>query len=104
MGDRLLLGVILRPRSVRHHRAGPLSAHTLRSCWVQHYPALPSTGYRGDAGQWATVQGVSDDPRDPRVYLRIAGEVRARIEAGEFDGEGKILLVRTLMQEHGVAY
>jgi hypothetical protein len=39
---------------------------------------------------------VSNDPRDPRIYLRIAGEVRARIEAGEFDSEGKIPPVRTL--------
>jgi DNA-binding GntR family transcriptional regulator len=47
---------------------------------------------------------VSNDPRDPRIYLRIAGELRMRIEAGEFDNEGKIPSVRTLMQEYGVAY
>jgi DNA-binding GntR family transcriptional regulator len=47
---------------------------------------------------------VRTDPRDPRIYLRIAGEVRTRIEAGEFDSEGKIPSVRTLMQEYGVAY
>ena len=41
---------------------------------------------------------------DPRIYLRIAGEVRTRIEAGEFDSEGKIPSVRTLMQDYGVAY
>jgi DNA-binding GntR family transcriptional regulator len=37
---------------------------------------------------------VSDDPRDPRIYLRIAGELRTRIEAGEFDTDGKIPSVR----------
>jgi DNA-binding GntR family transcriptional regulator len=47
---------------------------------------------------------VSDDPRDPRIYLRIAGELRTRIEAGDFDRDGKIPSVRTLMQEYGVAY
>ena len=47
---------------------------------------------------------MSNDPRDPRIYLRIAGELRTRIEAGEFDSEGKIPSVRTLMQEYGVAY
>lgn len=47
---------------------------------------------------------MSHDPRDPRIYLRIASELRARIEAGDFDSEGKIPSVRTLMQEHGVAY
>ena len=38
------------------------------------------------------------------MYLRIAGELRPRIEAGEFDTDGKIPSVRTLMQEYGVAY
>lgn len=50
---------------------------------------------------------MADDQVDPRVYLRIAADLRARIEAGEFTGEGrdgKIPSVRTLMQEHGVAY
>ena len=47
---------------------------------------------------------MSDNPRDPHIYQRIAGELRMRIEAGEFDGEGKIPSVRTLMQEYGVAY
>jgi DNA-binding GntR family transcriptional regulator len=50
---------------------------------------------------------VADDQGDPRVYLRIAGDLRARIAAGEFTREGrdgKIPSVRTLMQEHGVAY
>ena len=47
---------------------------------------------------------MSDDPRDPRIYLRIAGELRARIEVGDFDRDGKIPSVRTLMQEYGVAY
>ncbi len=47
---------------------------------------------------------MSDDPRDPRIYLRIAGELRTRIEAGDFDRDGKVPSVRTLMQEHGVAY
>ena len=41
---------------------------------------------------------------DPCIYLRIAGELRTRIEAGEFDSEGKIPPVRTLMQDYGVAY
>jgi DNA-binding GntR family transcriptional regulator len=40
----------------------------------------------------------------PRIYLRIAGELRTRIEAGQFDTDGKIPSVRTLMQEYGVAY
>ena len=47
---------------------------------------------------------MSNDPRDPRIYLRIAGELRTRIVAGEFDSDGKIPSVRTLMQEYGVAY
>ena len=47
---------------------------------------------------------MSHDPRDPRIYLRIAGELRTRIQAGEFDADGKIPSVRTLMQEYGVAY
>jgi len=47
---------------------------------------------------------VNGDPRDPRIYLRIASEVRTRIESGEFDSVGKIPSVRTLMQEYGVAY
>jgi DNA-binding GntR family transcriptional regulator len=47
---------------------------------------------------------VSDDPRDPRIYLRIAGELRTRIEAGDFDRDGKIPSVRTLVHEYGVAY
>jgi len=56
---------------------------------------------KGCAGQWATVQDVNGDPR---IYVRIASEVRTRIEAGEFDSVGKIPSVRTLMQEYGVAY
>jgi DNA-binding GntR family transcriptional regulator len=44
---------------------------------------------------------VSDDPR---IYLRIAGDLRSRIEAGEFAADGKIPSVRTLMQEYEVAY
>ena len=47
---------------------------------------------------------MSDDPRDPRIYLRIAGELRTRIEAGDFDRDGKIPSARTPMQEYGVAY
>jgi GntR family transcriptional regulator len=50
---------------------------------------------------------VTGDQGDPRVYLRIAADLRARIAAGEFTREGrdgKIPSVRTLMQEHGVAY
>jgi len=47
---------------------------------------------------------VSDDQGDPRIYLRIAGELRRRIESGEFASDGKIPSVRTLMQEYGVAY
>lgn len=47
---------------------------------------------------------MTDEHRDPRIYLRIARELRARIEAGEFDTDGKIPSVRTLMQEYGVAY
>jgi len=47
---------------------------------------------------------VSDDHGDPRIYLRIADELRTRIEGGEFDNDGKIPSVRTLMQEYGVAY
>jgi len=47
---------------------------------------------------------VSDDQGDPRIYLRIAGALRSRIEAGEFTGDGKIPSVRTLMQEYEVAY
>ena len=41
---------------------------------------------------------------DPRIYVRIASAVRTRIEAGDFDSQGKIPSVRTLMQEYGVAY
>ena len=47
---------------------------------------------------------MNSDLRDPRIYLRIAGELRTRIEAGEFNSEGKIPSVRTLMQEYGVVY
>ena len=47
---------------------------------------------------------MSDDQGDPRIYLRIAGALRSRIEAGEFTGDGKIPSVRTLMQEYEVAY
>jgi DNA-binding GntR family transcriptional regulator len=47
---------------------------------------------------------VSDDQGDPRIYLRIAGELRRRIESGEFASDGKIPSVRTLMQEYDVAY
>ena len=47
---------------------------------------------------------MSDDQGDPRIYLRIAGALRSRIEAGEFADDGKIPSVRTLMQEYGVAY
>ena len=46
---------------------------------------------------------MSDDQGDPRIYLRIAGELRRRIESGEFASDGKIPSVRTLMQEYGVA-
>lgn len=47
---------------------------------------------------------MTDDHGDPRIYLRIAGDLRSRIEAGEFTADGKIPSVRTLMQEYGVAY
>ena len=47
---------------------------------------------------------MSDDQGDPRIYLRIAGALRSRIEAGEFSSDGKIPSVRTLMQEYEVAY
>jgi hypothetical protein len=74
---------------------GPLSLCHVTSL---HHPALSSTGCKGSARRWATVQDVTEDPR---IYLRIAGELRARIEAGEFDSDGKIPSVRTLMQEYG---
>jgi len=41
---------------------------------------------------------------DPRVYLRIAGELRDRIDAGELAADRKIPSVRTLAQEYEVAY
>jgi GntR family transcriptional regulator len=47
---------------------------------------------------------VSDDRGDPPIYRRIGRELRTRIEAGDFDSDGKIPAVRTLMQEYGVAY
>lgn len=47
---------------------------------------------------------MSDDQGDPRIYLRIAGDLRRRIESGEFAAGAKIPSVRTLMQEYGVAY
>jgi len=47
---------------------------------------------------------VADDQGDPRIYLRIAGVLRSRIESGEFASDGKIPSVRTLMQEYEVAY
>ena len=47
---------------------------------------------------------MSDDQGDPRIYLRIAGELRRRIEAGEFAADGKLPSVRTLMQAYEVAY
>ena len=47
---------------------------------------------------------MQDVTEDPRIYLRIAGELRTQIEAGEFDTDGKIPSVRTLMQKYGVAY
>ncbi len=47
---------------------------------------------------------MADDQGDPRIYLRIAGVLRSRIESGEFASDGKIPSVRTLMQEYEVAY
>ncbi len=47
---------------------------------------------------------MADDQGDPRIYLRIAGSLRSRIESGEFASDGKIPSVRTLMQEYEVAY
>jgi GntR family transcriptional regulator len=47
---------------------------------------------------------VSDEQGDPRIYLRIAADLRGRIEAGEFAAGSKIPSVRTLMQEYEVAY
>ncbi len=48
--------------------------------------------------------GVTDDHGDPRIYLRIAGALRERIQAGEFASDGKIPSVRTVAQEYEVAY
>jgi DNA-binding GntR family transcriptional regulator len=50
------------------------------------------------------VRDVSDDHGDPRIYLRIAGILRERIQSGKFAPDGKIPSVRTLMQEYDVAY
>jgi GntR family transcriptional regulator len=43
------------------------------------------------------------DDQDPRVYLRIAAEVRARIEAGELKPGQPAPSITALCQEWGVA-
>ena len=49
----------------------------------------------------ATVIAVDD--QDPRVYLRIAADIRARIEAGEVKPGQPAPSITALCQEWGVA-
>jgi DNA-binding GntR family transcriptional regulator len=43
------------------------------------------------------------EDEDPRIYLRIAASVRARIEAGELTPGRPVPSITTLCQEWGVA-
>jgi GntR family transcriptional regulator len=43
------------------------------------------------------------DDQDPRIYLRIAAAVRARIEAGELEPGNPAPSITALCQEWGVA-
>ena len=46
---------------------------------------------------------MSDDQGDPRIYLRIAGALRSRIEAGELEPDRPIPSETAIQQEFGVA-
>jgi DNA-binding GntR family transcriptional regulator len=43
------------------------------------------------------------DDHDPRIYLRIAAEIRGRIEAGDLKAGQPVPSITTLCQEWGVA-
>ena len=50
----------------------------------------------------ATVVAVADD-QDPRIYVRIAGDIRSRIEADELKPGQPVPSITSLCQEWGVA-
>jgi DNA-binding GntR family transcriptional regulator len=49
------------------------------------------------------VVGMAQDNSDPRAYVRIAAEVRARIESGDLAPGDAVPSITTLVQQHGVA-
>ena len=46
---------------------------------------------------------MAQDNSDPRAYVRIAAEVRARIESGDLAPGDPVPSITTLVQQHGVA-
>jgi DNA-binding GntR family transcriptional regulator len=59
-------------------------------------------GCEGRREPSATVSQVGDD-QDPRIYVRIAADLRRKIEAGELEPGQPVPSITTLTQEWGVA-
>ena len=68
---------------------------------VHDYLRLPTTVCEVLRSQSATVVGVDD--QDPRIYLRIAADVRKRIETGELKPGQPAPSITALCQEWEVA-
>jgi Bacterial regulatory proteins, gntR family len=62
----------------------------------------PLSTLKDHRGQCAgTVVIVTED--DPRAYVRIAADLRGKIESGELAPGTPVPSITTLVQEHGVA-
>jgi DNA-binding GntR family transcriptional regulator len=69
---------------------------------VLDYPRLSTMASDQRRWQSATVCHVGDD-QDPRVYVRIAADLRRKIEAGELQPGQPAPSITTLTQQWGVA-
>ena len=69
---------------------------------VVDYLRLSATVCEDRRSPSATVVAVVDD-QDPRIYLRIAASIRARIEADEIKPGQPAPSITALTQEWGVA-
>jgi GntR family transcriptional regulator len=49
------------------------------------------------------VRSSAVDPDDPRLYVRIAAQIRGLIETGKLAPGDPVPSITTLVQEHGVA-
>lgn len=73
----------------------------IQSTTALDYHRLSTTPSEDRRRTSATVGRVDD--QDPRIYLRIAADLRQRIEAGELEAGQPVPSITTLTQEWSVA-